>query len=220
MTNLFSIFDPSTSINFSFNWISLILPLIIIPKQYWLKKSKNLIFWIIINNFLFKELNRLKKNKIFRVINLLTLFFIILIINFLGIFPYIFTPSRHLSITLSLSLSLWLRIIIYNWFKYTIDCLAHLVPLNTPPLLIIFIVLIETIRTIIRPITLAIRLSANIIAGHLLLCLLGSCGPLINLNLIFLIYIVQIILFILEIAVAIIQSYVFITLISLYYNEL
>ena len=220
MTNLFSIFDPSTSINYSLNWLRLRIPLIIIPKQFWLKKSKNLLFIIIINKFLLKEFNILKKNKIFGIINLSTLFFLILIINFLGIFPYIFTPSRHLSITLSLSLRLWLRIIIYNWFIFTIKCLAHLVPLRTPIPLIIFIVIIETIRTIIRPITLAIRLSANIIAGHLLLCLLGSCGTLVNLNLIYLIYLTQILLITLEIAVAIIQSYVFITLISLYYNEL
>ena len=219
MTNLFSIFDPSTSIYFSLNWLTLIIPLILIPKQFWLKKSKILIFWISINKFINTEFNILKINKIFRVINLLTLFFIIIIINFLRIFPYIFTPSRHLSITLTLSLSLWIRIIIHNWLKYTKKCLAHLVPLNTPLLLIIFIVIIETTRTVIRPITLAIRLSANIIAGHLLLCLLGSCGQLIRLKLIILIYLTQIILFTLEISVAIIQSYVFITLISLYYNE-
>lgn len=220
MTNLFSIFDPSTSLNFSLNWLRLFIPIIIIPKQFWVKKSKNLIFYISINNFLIKEFSILKKNKIFSVINLLSLFFLILIINFLGIFPYIFTPSRHLSITLPLSLRLWIRIIIFNWFNFTKKCFAHLVPLNTPVPLIIFIVLIETIRTIIRPLTLAIRLSANIIAGHLLLCLLGSCGSLISLNFIFLVYFTQILLFTLEIAVAIIQSYVFITLISLYYNEL
>lgn len=97
---------------------------------------------------------------------------------------------------------------------------AHLVPLNTPTALIIFIVLIETIRNVIRPITLAIRLSANIIAGHLLLCLLGSTGQIIELNLISLLILTQILLFILELAVSIIQSYVFITLISLYSNEL
>jgi len=52
--------------------------------------------------------------------------------------------------------------------------LAHLVPIGTPPILIPFIVLIELIRTIIRPLTLAVRLTANIIAGHLLLVLLSS----------------------------------------------
>nr|AKG64599.1 ATP synthase FO subunit 6 [Polistes jokahamae] len=220
MTNLFSIFDPSTSMNLSMNWLSLLIPMIIFPKQFWFKKSKNLMFWMLINNFLLKEFNMFKKNKMFSVMNLLSLFFLILIMNFLGMFPYIFTPSSHLTITLSLSLSLWMSIMIFNWFNFTMKCLAHLVPLNTPIPLMMFMVLIETISTIIRPLTLAIRLSANMIAGHLLLCLLGSCGPLIKLNFLFLVYFTQILLFILEMAVAIIQSYVFMTLMSLYYNEL
>ncbi|WP_414887680.1 F0F1 ATP synthase subunit A, partial [Sphingomonas sp. Leaf339] len=69
--------------------------------------------------------------------------------------------------------------------------LAHLVPQGTPPVLIPFIVCIETIRNIIRPLTLAVRLSANIIAGHLLLTLLGNTGPFINLFTINILIIVQ-----------------------------
>ncbi|WP_431834057.1 F0F1 ATP synthase subunit A, partial [Escherichia coli] len=57
---------------------------------------------------------------------------------------------------------------------------AHLVPQGTPPVLIPFIVCIETIRNIIRPGTLAVRLAANIIAGHLLLTLLGNTGPFLS----------------------------------------
>nr|BBU67670.1 ATP synthase F0 subunit 6 [Polistes riparius] len=221
MNNLFSIFDPSTSMMFSLNWLSLLIPMIYFPNQFWLKKSKNLIMFMSINNFLLNEFNSIfKKHKLILIINLLTLFNMILFMNFLGMFPYIFTPSSHLSITLPLSLTLWLSIMIFNWFKKTKKCLAHLVPLNTPSALMIFMVFIETISTIIRPLTLAIRLSANMIAGHLLLCLLGSCGSFLKLNLIFFLYFTQILLFILEMAVAIIQSYVFMTLMSLYYNEL
>ncbi|WP_227643598.1 F0F1 ATP synthase subunit A [Klebsiella pneumoniae] len=82
---------------------------------------------------------------------------------------------------------------------------THIIPQGTPIILIPFIVLIETIRNIIRPRTLSIRLTANIIAGHLLLTLLRRTGPNINYYLISLIILFQIILLILESAVTIIQ---------------
>merc|ERR1712242_687249 len=91
--------------------------------------------------------------------------------------------------------------------------LAHLVPLGTPSFLIPIIVIIETVRNIIRPITLSIRLAANIVAGHLLLTLLGSQGANVS---IIIIIISLILLLILEVAVACIQSYVFTILSSLY----
>ncbi|KAB1728998.1 ATP synthase F0 subunit 6, partial [Klebsiella pneumoniae] len=93
--------------------------------------------------------------------------------------------------------------------KETIHALAHLVPLGTPPALMPFIVLIELIRNIIRPITLSVRLAANIIAGHLLLTLLGNQGLRANLLTLFIIIIAQVLLLVLEFSVAIIQSYVF-----------
>jgi F-type H+-transporting ATPase subunit a len=96
---------------------------------------------------------------------------------------------------------------------------AHLVPQGTPPVLIPFIVCIETIRNVIRPGTLAIRLSANIIAGHLLITLLGNTGTVISTYMVRILIIVQIALLILESAVAIIQSYVFAVLSTLYSRE-
>lgn len=82
-----------------------------------------------------------------------------------------------------------------------------------------FMVLIETISNLIRPGTLAVRLAANIIAGHLLLVLLGNQGP--NLSSVFLtvLIITQILLLVLESAVAVIQSYVFAVLATLYSSE-
>jgi F-type H+-transporting ATPase subunit a len=86
--------------------------------------------------------------------------------------------------------------------------------------LIPFIVLIETIRNIIRPGTLAVRLIANMTAGHLLITLLGNQTAAAN-NLILIILIfVQILLLTLERAVAIIQSYVFSVLSTLYTREI
>jgi F-type H+-transporting ATPase subunit a len=97
--------------------------------------------------------------------------------------------------------------------------LSHLVPQGTPSALIIFIVIIELVSNIIRPITLCVRLTANLIAGHLLMSLLGNA--LTSLPIITGIFAlpVPLILTILESAVACIQAYVFITLITLYTTE-
>ena len=115
---------------------------------------------------------------------------------------------------------LWLgRIILSIIYQYN-NLLAHLVPVGTPRFLIPVIVIIETVRNIIRPLTLSIRLAANIVAGHLLLTLLGSQGPLLSLFNLLLLIIGLFLLLLLEVAVACIQSYVFTILSSLYLNEL
>jgi len=82
-----------------------------------------------------------------------------------------------------------------------------------------FIVLIESVRNIIRPGTLSIRLAANMVAGHLLLTLLGSQGPIIGSYFLFL-GAGLFILLLLEVGVACIQAYVFTILRSLYLSEI
>lgn len=96
---------------------------------------------------------------------------------------------------------------------------SHLIPQGTPGPLIPFMVYIELISNIIRPGTLAIRLSANMIAGHLLLTLLGNTGVSLSLLILNVLIITQILLLTLETAVAFIQSYVFAILITLYSTE-
>ena len=82
-----------------------------------------------------------------------------------------------------------------------------------------FMVLIEIIRNLIRPITLSVQLAANIIAGYLLLTLLGSQGTIENISVTIVVVFVQVVLLVLEFSVAVIQSYVFMTLITLYARE-
>ena len=195
ITNLFSIFDPTTKFifNFSLNWCSLLLLLLIVPKKFWIiPNNLNLIYLKLLIN-LFNEFKIIikKKNNNFNLI-FISLFCLIIIFNFLGLFPYIFTRTSHLSINLSIAIPLWLRIILFGWINFTNHIFIHLVPQGTPRILIPFIVLIESIRRIIRPITLIIRLTANIIAGQLLLTLLGNIGS--SLLLIFIVIIIIVIL--------------------------
>lgn len=222
ITNLFSVFDPSTSIfSISLNWIRTFLGLIILPYSFWLIPRRLIFIWNKIIYLLNNEFKTLIGPRGFngRAFIFINLFTIILFNNFLGLFPYIFTSSRHLTFTLALSLPLWLRFIIYGWTKNTQHIFCHLVPQGTPGILIPFMVCIETIRNIIRPGTLAVRLTANIIAGHLLITLLGNTGPTIPSLIITLLITVQILLLLLESAVSIIQSYVFAVLSTLYSRE-
>lgn len=222
ITNLFNVFDPSTSIFcYSLNWLSSLIGFIILPFSFWIIPTRLLYLWNIIINVLQKEFKTLIGPSGFngRAFIFINLFTIILLNNFLGLFPYIFTRSSHLTFTLSLSLPLWLAFIIYGWINNSQHIFCHLVPQGTPGILIPFIVCIETIRNIIRPGTLAVRLTANIIAGHLLITLLGNTGPTIPTLLISLLIITQILLLTLEAAVSIIQSYVFAVLSTLYSRE-
>lgn len=221
IANLFSSFDPTTNFNLSLNWLRIFIGILLIPSLYWLIPSRLTIIWINIILTLHKEFKILigNINSNGRTLIFISLFSLILFNNFLGLFPYIFTRTRHITLTLTLALPLWLTFIIYGWVNNTIHIFAHLVPQGTPGILIPFIVCIESIRNIIRPGTLAIRLSANIIAGHLLITLLGNTGPSISLILLNFLLITQILLLILESAVSIIQSYVFSVLRTLYSRE-
>jgi len=168
--------------------------------------------------FLLKEVSfTLKVVKKGEVGFILSLFLSILLINVIALFPQVFSLTSHVVITLPLALIAWLSINLIGWLKNTNHMLSHLVPQGTPIALMSFIVLIELTRSLIRPITLCVRLTANIIAGHLLITLLGNA--LIRTSFGRLFIVVPLILTILETAVAFIQSYVFITLITLYVTE-
>ena len=222
ITNLFSVFDPSSSFSFPLNWIRSIIFILIITPIYWLTPTKTLFIIHSSINKLFDEFKNLLGISSFkgRTILFIRVFIFVLINNFLGLFPYIFTASSHITLTLTLRLPLWLAFIIFGWINYTKHIFAHLVPQRTPGALIPFIVLIESIRNIIRPLTLAVRLMANIVAGHLLITLLGNQTATVRGVLLVSLILVQIILLTLESAVAIIQSYVFAVLSTLYAREI
>nr|NP_996543.1 ATP synthase F0 subunit 6 [Ornithodoros porcinus]BAD12473.1 ATPase 6 [Ornithodoros porcinus] len=220
MANLFSIFDPSSSSSLSLNWLSILTILICLPSMYWMIPSRMQILWFSISLLLAKEMNNLfMKNKKKYILFMVSIFWFILTNNFLGLYPYIFTATSHINLTTILALPLWLTIMIFGWINQTNFMFTHLVPLGTPMILSMFMVLIETVSNLIRPLTLSVRLTANMISGHLLLCLLSEIMQNYPSGNMF-IFPVMTALLLLEMAVAIIQSYVFIILISLYLNEL
>nr|YP_010946626.1 ATP synthase F0 subunit 6 [Margattea nimbata]WGO57344.1 ATP synthase F0 subunit 6 [Margattea nimbata] len=223
MVNLFSVFDPTTSImNFSLNWMSTLIGMLLIPTSFWFIPSRHMFLWM---NIIFKLHQEFKTLLGFNMINkgssfiFISLFSLIMFNNFLGLFPYIFTSTSHLTLTLSLALPMWLSFMMFGWINNTQHMFIHLVPQGTPPILMPFMVCIETVSNLIRPGTLAVRLTANMIAGHLLLTLLANTGPSMTMLMLTLLLITQTLLLILESAVAIIQSYVFSILSTLYSSE-
>nr|QDI93911.1 ATP synthase F0 subunit 6 [Tuxedo drakei] len=220
MTNLFSTFDPSTSMKLSLNWTSTFIGLTIMPMMYWVIPSRvNMMFKILFHN-LYKEFKNLlgSKSKGFNLL-IISLFMFILFNNLMGLMPYIFTSSSHLTFTLALALPLWLSMMMFGWVNKTQEMFAHMIPNGTPPMLMPFMVLIETISNLIRPGSLAVRLTANMIAGHLLMSLLGNNMTEANMLIMSMIMSVQVILMLFETAVSMIQAYVFSVLTTLFSSE-
>ena len=190
------------------------------PGDYFLKWSRKSSFSTIIYVQLGSEFKTPLSGKVdpFLIPCLLILFGFIRIMNAIGLSPYTFTPTSRISITVSIVITVWLFIEVSYFLKAFSSFLIHLVPTGTPGALIPLIVIIELVRNFIRPITLSVRLAANIVAGHLLIRLINRGSPLSPAR--GLILIGGLILFFLEVGVAFIQGYVFSTLRVIYLSEL
>lgn len=218
INNIFSIFDPSTS-RYSIIWPIILISFIPLMNKILLIKHKIKTLIYTVNQQINKEINQLleKRKKISPDI-IRKVFIFIIVCNLIAIIPFNFTRTAHISISFSIRLRLWVSVVVFGWTNHFKKIIVHLTPTGTPNSLINFMVLIEIVRIIIRPITLSIRLSANIVAGHLLISLLSNFS-IRNKTYIILSYPIIIALTTLELIVAIVQAYVFITLVTLYQNE-
>ena len=143
-------------------------------------------------------------------------------LNVLGLLPYTFTPTTQLSVDIALAFPLWLATIIIGMRNQPTHALGHLLPEGTPTLLIPVLIIIETISLSIRPLALAVRLTANLTAGHLLIQLISTAVYFLLSSMPVVAAFAGAILFLLtllEVAVAMIQAYVFVLLLSLYLQE-
>nr|ATO90587.1 ATPase subunit 6 [Myotis nigricans] len=142
--------------------------------------------------------------------------------NLLGLLPHSFTPTTQLSMNLGMAIPLWAGTVILGFRHKTKASLAHFLPQGTPLPLIPMLVIIETISLFIQPMALAVRLTANITAGHLLIHLIGGATlALMNISMTtaFITFVILVLLTVLEFAVALIQAYVFTLLVSLYLHD-
>nr|ALF63216.1 ATP synthase F0 subunit 6 [Crenicichla regani] len=153
---------------------------------------------------------------------LASLMLFLITLNILGLLPYTFTPTTQLSLNLALAVPLWLTTVTIGLRNQPTHATGHLLPEGTPTPLIPVLVVIETTSLFIRPLALGVRLTANLTAGHLLIHLIATATftlfptmPTISL----LTAALLILLTLLEVAVAMIQAYVFVLLLSLYLQE-
>nr|YP_009434315.1 ATP synthase F0 subunit 6 [Laticauda laticaudata]ASZ83513.1 ATP synthase F0 subunit 6 [Laticauda laticaudata] len=153
---------------------------------------------------------------------LVSLLLFILISNLISLLPYTFATTSQLSMNMALAIPLWLATVITGMMKKPSNTMAHLLPEGSPTPLIPFMIMIETISLLMRPLALGVRLTANITAGHLLITMISSASfNLINthITLSMLPTALLLMLTMLELAVACIQAYVFVLLIILYLQE-
>nr|YP_009943814.1 ATP synthase F0 subunit 6 [Tachuris rubrigastra]QOD95645.1 ATP synthase F0 subunit 6 [Tachuris rubrigastra] len=204
--------------------ISLLFPILLFPSpsNRWITNrltTLQLWFFQLITKQLMNPLNK-KGHKWALVLTSLLTF--LLTINLLGLLPYTFTPTTQLSMNLALAFPLWLATLLTGLRHQPSASLGHLLPEGTPTPLIPALILIETTSLLIRPLALGVRLTANLTAGHLLIQLISTATtvllplmPAVSL----LTMTVLLLLTVLEVAVAMIQAYVFVLLLSLYLQE-
>lgn len=154
-----------------------------------------------------------------------TLFIFILFNNLIGLVPYSFTVTSHLIVTFTLSLSVFIGIFIIGCQRHKIKMLSVFLPANTSFFLALLLVPIEFVSYIFKPISLGVRLFANLMAGHTLLkVIVGFSWSLLMLEeLLSFTHVIPLLILVLlmglELGVALIQAYVFIVLTCIYLND-
>ena len=154
-----------------------------------------------------------------------SLFMFVLIANMFGMIPFFFTVTSHIIVTFALAMLVFLVVIAYGFYRNGFKFLKLFVPAGVPAYVLPIVVPIEVVSFLSRPISLSVRLFANILAGHITLKVfagfivsLGSLGALgflgASLPLIMTVAITA-----LEFLVAALQAYVFAVLTSMYIND-
>nr|YP_009000560.1 ATP synthase F0 subunit 6 [Hyperolius marmoratus]BAO42915.1 ATPase subunit 6 [Hyperolius marmoratus] len=222
--NLFDQFSIPTLLFISMFPVTILIPTLLfpMPNKKWLTNRMNTLqFWFLqtFTKQIFVTVN-MGGYKWFSLLTSLMVF--LMLTNLLGLLPYTFTPTTQLSLNLAMAIPLWLMTVLMGLRQQPTASLAHLLPEGAPTPLIPILIIIETASLFIRPMALGVRLTANLTAGHLLIQLISTATmamltimPAVS----FLIFIVLLLLTILEIAVAMIQAYVFVLLLTLYLQE-
>nr|QFG38801.1 ATP synthase F0 subunit 6 [Aeneator benthicolus] len=227
LVDIFSSFDDNNQVFMSLYilmWLFSLATIVLFSSSYWIMSPR----WISVMST-FKDT---ASSQVFRsfgmkmggFINIITgLFLFLILMNMSGLVPYVFSPTSHLAVSLSLGMPLWFSLIISGIFFNPSSVVAGLLPMGAPAPLNPFLVIIETVSIMVRPITLSVRLTANMSAGHIVLTLIGNyLTASIFLSSIFsmlLLLSIQVLYTVFEFGISLIQAYIFCLLITLYSDE-
>nr|YP_161252.1 ATP synthase F0 subunit 6 [Notoryctes typhlops]CAG26451.1 ATP synthase F0 subunit 6 [Notoryctes typhlops] len=221
--NLFAPFITPSIMGITTLPIIIMFPCLILstPKRWIPNRIQTLQMWLI--RLITKQMMTMH-NKLGRTWTLMLMSLILFIAstNLLGLLPYSFTPTTQLSMNIGMAIPLWMGTVLMGFRNKPKASLAHFLPQGTPTPLIPMLIIIETISLFIQPLALAVRLTANITAGHLLIHLIGSATlalSSISMTVSSITFMILFLLTILEFAVAMIQAYVFTLLVSLYLHD-
>nr|YP_009318502.1 ATP synthase F0 subunit 6 [Pycnophyes kielensis]APA17409.1 ATP synthase F0 subunit 6 [Pycnophyes kielensis] len=168
-------------------------------------------------NFSFDLLDTMKSKSsmvFFREMISVVIFLMILVLNYMSLVPWVYSVASLGQFTILWALSMWFMSVISGLYDFFFHFFNHFVPVGVPLVLSIFMIFIEMISMMIRPITLSVRLIANVSVGHLLMGLGGMMGVyLVSFSLVYLLLVM------LELLTAFMQSYVFILLGWIYLGE-
>nr|QTI82496.1 ATP synthase F0 subunit 6 [Ministrombus variabilis] len=227
LVDIFSSFDDNNQVFMSLYglmWLFSLVTILVFSSSYWVMAPR----WVSIT-MTFKDT---VSSQIFRsfglnlggFINVISgLFLFLIVMNLSGLIPYVFSPTSHLAVSLSLGLPLWLSLIVSAIFFNPSSVVAGLLPMGAPAPLNPFLVIIETVSIMVRPITLSVRLTANMSAGHIVLTLIGNYLTasffLSSMFSMLLLVSIQVFYTIFEFGISVIQAYIFCLLITLYSDE-
>lgn len=228
IVDIFSAFDPATCSIFSslsptLFWLLTLVSITLIHPSLWPQISRFSSIPFLPINIISSQASRTFSLHIKGFPHILTaLFLILIILNLIGLLPYVFRNSRHLILTLALGLPLWLSLIIRAISHAPKSFTAHLLPRGAPEWLNPFLVITETLSISVRFITLSFRLAANIRAGHILLGLIGIASSSLIFSNAFsssILILIQLRYIIFELGICLIQAYIFCLLLSLYSED-
>ena len=148
-----------------------------------------------------------------------SLFMFVLFCNMLGMLPYSFTVTSHIIVTFALAAIIFVGVTIIGFVNHGVGYLKLFIPSGVPVVLLPIIVIIEMISYLARPVSLSVRLFANMMAGHTMLKVFG--GFVISLGIIggWLPLSFTVALIALEVLIAFLQAYVFAILTCIYLND-
>ena len=227
LVDIFSSFDDNNQVFMSLYflmWTFSLAIILIFSSAYWVSSPRWMVVIYTFKDTITSQVFRSFGLNLGGFMNVIAgLFLFLIFLNLRGLIPYVFSPTSHLAVSLSLGLPLWLSLLVSGVFFSPSSVVAGLLPIGAPAALNPFLVLIETVSIMVRPITLSVRLMANIRAGHIVLTLVGNymttavltAGIFSSLLLVS----IQVLYSVFEFGIGVIQAYIFCLLITLYSDE-